>query len=446
MKAYPKYKDSKIDWIKEIPDHWNVKKIKHACYVKGRVGWKGLKASEFLESGYAYLVTGSDFAEGNVDWASCYHIDKERYDEDPYIQLQDGDLLITKDGTIGKLAIVSGMDKPACLNSGIFVVRSVNDDLSTRYLFWILDSDMFTKFNEFTSYGSTIQHLYQNVFIEFSFIFPPIHEQDRIANFLDQNTAAIDILISQKQRLIELLQEEKTAVISTSVTQGLDRHVPRKPAGIPWLGDVPAHWEQIPIKHLLHKIIDTEHKTAPFYDDGDYFVCRTSNIRNGKLLMANARFTNLEGYKEWTKRGKPEEGDIVFTREAPAGEACIVPSEPALCLGQRTVLFKADHSVLDAQFGVYSIYGGAASKYIEQLSQGSTVAHFNMADIRNIPMLIPLISEQKEIVEFLSYKTAQIDQTITQTKAQITLLREYRTSLISQVVTGKIDVRQEVVS
>lgn len=172
METINKYeinKDSGIEWIGEIPEHWVVKKIKHRCYVKGRVGWKGLKSSEFLKDGFSYLVTGTDFKNDTVDWDNCYHIDEERYNEDPYIQLQNEDLLITKDGTIGKLAVVTNLDKPACLNSGIFVVRSTNVDFSTRFLLWVLKSSTFSDFNGLTTYGSTIQHLYQNVFMEFAF-------------------------------------------------------------------------------------------------------------------------------------------------------------------------------------------------------------------------------------------------------------------------------------
>jgi type I restriction enzyme, S subunit len=173
MERYEKYKDSGVEWLGEIPEGWEKKKIKHKCYVKARVGWKGLKSSEFLTNGYAFLITGTDFKNDRIYWADCYHIDQDRYDEDPYIQLQNGDLLITKDGTIGKLAIVSGLEKPACLNSGVFVIRSLDKDLSTRYLFWVLKSISFSQFNEYTSYGSTIQHLYQNVFVEFW--FPALH-------------------------------------------------------------------------------------------------------------------------------------------------------------------------------------------------------------------------------------------------------------------------------
>lgn len=211
-------KESGVEWIGKIPVGWDVKKIKHGFYVKGRIGWKGLKSSEFLSEGFSYLVTGTDFKNGKVDWKGCYHIDKDRYEEDPYIQLRKNDLLITKDGSIGKLAIVDELDKPACLNSGIFVVRSINRDFTTKYLYWVLMSNIFAQFNDYTSYGSTIQHLYQNIFVEFSFGFPVMEEQILISNYLDKKTSQIDSLIEKETKRIELLKEYRQSLISNVVT------------------------------------------------------------------------------------------------------------------------------------------------------------------------------------------------------------------------------------
>lgn len=218
MNRYSEYGDSGIEWIGDIPTAWDVKKIKHGFYVKGRIGWKGLKSSEFLSDGFSYLVTGTDFKCGKIYWEGCHHIDKDRYEEDPYIQLHENDLLITKDGSIGKLAIVDELDKPACLNSGIFVVRSTNRNFTTKYLYWVLMSDIFAKFNDYTSYGSTIQHLYQNVFVEFSFGFPTAEEQILISKYLDKKTSKINSLIEKETKRIELLKEYRQSLISNVVT------------------------------------------------------------------------------------------------------------------------------------------------------------------------------------------------------------------------------------
>ena len=158
-------KDSGVEWIDKIPSNWNIVRLKNDCSLKGRIGWNGLRSEEFEKESYAYLVTGQDFVSSDIDWSKCYQINKKRYDEDPCIQLENGDLLITKDGTIGKIAKVSNMDKPACLNSGIFVLKQkTRKEFVQGYLYWSLYSDVLKELNQYTSTGRTILHLYQNVF------------------------------------------------------------------------------------------------------------------------------------------------------------------------------------------------------------------------------------------------------------------------------------------
>ena len=205
-----------------MPEHWRVKKIKHTTYLKARIGWKGLTSDEYQEEGYAYLVTGTDFSVKYINWGNCHYVDKNRYDDDPFIQLRNGDLLVTKDGTIGKLALVKGLNKPACLNSGVFLVRPENSYCITEYLYWVLGSDVFTVFQDLSSLGSTIQHLYQNVFEDFVFPIPPIQEQHNIASFLDRETSKIDTLIEKSRRSIGLIKERRSALISAAVTGKID--------------------------------------------------------------------------------------------------------------------------------------------------------------------------------------------------------------------------------
>ena len=153
-------KDSGVEWIDKIPSNWNIVRLKNDCSLKGRIGWNGLRSEEFEKESYAYLVTGQDFVSSDIDWSKCYQINKKRYDEDPCIQLENGDLLITKDGTIGKIAKVSNMDKPACLNSGIFVLKQkTRKEFVQGYLYWSLYSDLLKEFNSYTSTGTTMLHV-----------------------------------------------------------------------------------------------------------------------------------------------------------------------------------------------------------------------------------------------------------------------------------------------
>ena len=232
MQQYDSYKPSGVKWIGEIPSHWKVERLKINCTLKGRVGWKGLSSNEFKDTSYAYLVTGQDFDGSVIQWNKCYEIDKWRYDEDPFIQLQNGDLLVTKDGTIGKIAKVSDLDKPACLNSGIFVLKQRDNQFCQDYLYWTLVSSQLKDFTDYNSGGqTTIQHLYQNVFEDMPLIIPPLEEQERIAEYLERRCAEIDGIITKEEQAITLLDELKQTLISEAVTRGLDPTVPLPLAG-----------------------------------------------------------------------------------------------------------------------------------------------------------------------------------------------------------------------
>jgi len=154
-------KETGIAWIGSIPKSWNIATLKHTTYLKGRIGWQGLTTEEYLQDGDYLLVTGTDFDNGQIEWSRCAYVNNDRYEEDPYIQLKENDLLITKDGTIGKVAIVRRLPKPATLNSGIFITRPLHGQYRQDFLYWVLISDVFPEFISYSMVGTTINHLYQ---------------------------------------------------------------------------------------------------------------------------------------------------------------------------------------------------------------------------------------------------------------------------------------------
>ena len=214
-------KDSNVEWIGDIPEHWKTNKIKNMSYVKGRIGWHGLTSEEYSDEG-AYLVTGTDFKDGIVDWEHCNHISYERYKQDPNIHLKPGDLLITKDGTIGKLALVKDIPDKATLNSGIFLVRPLEDNYTNDYLYWILSSDIFVRFFDYIKTGATIAHLYQETFERFFFPYPNIDEQNLIVQYLNDNVSKIDLTLQKVEENIVLLEEYKTSLIHHAITGKID--------------------------------------------------------------------------------------------------------------------------------------------------------------------------------------------------------------------------------
>lgn len=210
-------KDSGIEWIGKIPKEWEVNKIKRMCYLKGRIGWQGLKASEFIEDG-PYLVTGTDFKNGRVEWESCYHISNERFVEAPEIHLKKDDLLITKDGTIGKLAYIDFLPGPTSLNSHLLLIRPTNNQCLNKFLFWMFSSSIFKFYTGLAQGGSIMESLSQKKIGEFSIPLPQLQEQQAIADFLDEKCSKIDQTIEQKQTLIKQLEEYKQSLIYECVT------------------------------------------------------------------------------------------------------------------------------------------------------------------------------------------------------------------------------------
>lgn len=441
MQQYDQYKDSGIEWIGNIPAHWEVKKIKHECYVKARVGWKGLKSTEFLSTGYSYLVTGSDFINNEVEWQKCYHIDKKRYNEDPYIQLKEKDLLITKDGTIGKLAIVSNLDKPACLNSGIFVVRALAKSLNTYFLFWVLKSKSFIQYNDLTKYGSTIQHLYQNVFVEFSFPLPPPKEQTAIANYLDRKTAAIDQLIANKKRLIELYKEEKAAVINQAVTKGINPNAPMKDSSIKWLGDIPAHWEVKKLKYFSKIILG---KMLTSKDKGGYYLkpyLRAANIDWIKVKIEDVKkmwFSEQELIKYKLKKN-----DLLVSEGGEVGRTCIWNEELEECYLQNSVHKITVDSNSNPIYYLYHFLVNGNKGVFDFITNRISIAHLTVEKLKEIKFITPSLSEQTQIVQYIQKETQRLDAKIQEAQAAIRLYTEYRAALISEVVTGQLKVTDE---
>lgn len=175
-------------------DWQNFNLMKHSR-IKARIGWQGLKKSEYLDGGYALLVTGTDFDNGRVQWDSCHYVTRSRYEQDRNIQIQNNDILITKDGSLGKAALVQGLNKPATLNSGIFVIRPVQDAYDPIFVYYILSSFVFKDFLDKLSAGSTIIHLYQKDIGKFDFLLPPtVEEQKVIASVLSETDNEIALL------------------------------------------------------------------------------------------------------------------------------------------------------------------------------------------------------------------------------------------------------------
>jgi len=205
---------------KKLPEfcgEWETLNMANDSVLKARIGWQGLTTAEYKRDGDYYLVTGTDFLNGKIEWNNCFFVDKQRYTQDKNIQLKIGDILLTKDGTIGKVGYVDRLPKPATLNSGVFVIRPKNDKYNPCFLFYILTSRIFDEFLAKLQAGSTISHLYQKDFVSFSFLAPSKEQQTAIATVLSDMDAEITKLEEKrdKARMIKegMMQELLTGRI-----------------------------------------------------------------------------------------------------------------------------------------------------------------------------------------------------------------------------------------
>lgn len=443
-------KPSGIDWIGEIPCSWNIKRIKYLAQLKGRIGWQGLTSDEYTDAG-PFLITGVDFSDGGINWESCVHITEERWAEAPEIHIKNGDLLITKDGTVGKVAIVENLQEKASLNSGVLLIKT-SDEYSKKFLYWVLLSEEFwTWFRLKNAGNSTIIHLYQNDFAEFSYTFPDITEQNAIADFLDKECAKIDSVAADLEKQVALLQQYKKSLITETVTKGLDKSVPMKDSGVEWIGEIPVGWELSRIKYLTdnhhpYPIGDGDHgmiKADDYLTEGIPYI-RVLNLTWGSgLNLENLVFISKE-MNSLIKNSELKPNDILIAKTgATIGKTAIVPdslpvSNTTSHVGKITLA-----NVHDAKYFYYVMTSSIVQKQIQDISaMQSTRPELGIEGLKNLILTVPPFDIQQHIARFLDDHCAKIDRVLHEKGKQLSVIKQHKKSLIYEYVTGKKRVKE----
>ena len=353
-------------------------------------------------------------------------------------RFEAGDVLLTIVGAIGRVAIL-GDDDPRAFQRSVAAITP-STSASSRYLAYVFQGSAFQE----QLAGVTRQSAQGGVYLgDLANMQIPVHPtavQDGVVTFLDAETARIDALVAKKQQMIELMTERRREFVARAVTVGLDEHEPTTMTGNPFAPMIPRSWSLQRLRHVALRIIDTAHKTAPVVPDGEYLVVRTSNVKNGQLVLDGARYTDEATWRDWTLQARPRPDDVMFTREAPAGEACLVPKGIPLCIGQRMVLIQVDQSLASGEWLVHSIYAGPAQQFVGLLSRSTTVAHLNMSDIPDMPVVVPPLDVQGRILDEIRAAISHQEGSTSLLMKQIHLLREYRRALITAAVTGEIDI------
>ena len=291
-----KFKDTEIG---RIPEEWKMYSIGKDCSVKARIGWQGLTTSEYLQTGHYGLITSTDLIEGKVNWDTCVFVSEERYKQDTNIIVKNGDVLVSKDGTIGKVAVVSNLQYPTTLNSGVFVIRTKNEKITQEGLGLVFISPYFKDFIKRLTAGSTIVHLYQKDIVNFTFPIPTLPEQHHIASAL----TSIDNLISSLGKLIE----KKKNIKQGAMQQLLTGKIRLKEFTEPWVyrkiseiattssGGTPSR--SIPNYYYgdIKWFTTTELKDNYLYDSVEHITREALNNSSAKMFSANTILMAMYG-------------------------------------------------------------------------------------------------------------------------------------------------------
>lgn len=309
--------------------------------------------------------------------------------------------------------------QPGKVSTAYTVIKPKNA-INPKFFRWLLKSSAFIQeLQTTTNQLRDGQSIRWSDFVKVPLPTPPLAEQRAIADYLDRETQKIDELITEQRSLIETLRERRQAVID-SVFGVKDANSRMYAACL--------------------DVVDCPHSTPEIDLDGEFEAVRTASIRNGSFRQGHGLRVSEATWRERNAGGAPRLGDVLFTREAPAGEACMVP-DINVCLGQRMVLLRVNQARADGRFIMWQIYSRIVQDYFRAHSNGSTVNNVRLPLLRGLPIWLPSVGEQRQVTAYLDDQTSRIDELISESEDLITLSQERRAALITAAVTGQIDVR-----
>lgn len=432
---YPAYRNTDLPWLAQIPAHWDVKRLKYVAIVnpsKTEISYlpKNLEVS-FLPMelvGEGTLTTDKTKTIEAVGQGFTY--------------FRDGDVVVAKitpSFENGKGSIADGLVNGIGFGTTELHVIRPSRKIDKRFLYYLTISYDFREIGTGMMQGTAGQKRVPDSFlIDYPVAFPPIPEQRTIAAYLDRQTAKIDALIAKKQRLLELLAEQRAALISRAVTKGLNPDVEMKDSGVAWLGQVPEHWEVNKIKYVAQlESGHTPRKSIPEYWENCTIPWVSLNdvgyIREHEFISETVNLISELGLAHSSARMLPK-GTVILSRDASVG-FCAILSQP-MATSQHFVNWICSRKL----FNEYLLLAlkWAMQQELKKLTMGSTVLTIGLPDVKSFTIPVPPIDEQEKIVLYVKTKKRYLDSIIAKTEKMIGHLHEYRAALISSAVTGKI--------
>jgi type I restriction enzyme S subunit len=429
LKPYPAYRESGLSWLGRVPAHWNVQ--------PHRALFEEIKERDHPNEQMLSVTITRGVIKQRELLADSSKKDSSKKDKSAYKLVCPGDIAYNKmrawQGAMGASEL-RGIISPA------YVVQRLRQANNARYFHYLFRTPGFAKEAERWSYGITsdMWSLRPEHFKAIYSPLPPVEEQAAIVRFLDHAIRRIDKAIRAKRKIIALLNEQKQAIVQRAVTRGLDPDAPLKDSGIPWLGRIPAHWDLSALRRYW-QVTDCKHLTVPFVRNG-IPLASVREVRGFSLSLDQAKRTTGDWYERLIEGGrKLRRGDLIYCRNVSVGSCALVETDDDLAMGQDVCLIRSFDQ--NQRYLNYLMHSPFMVRQLELLLVGSTFKRINISQIKALTVLVPPRREQDDICAFLDAETMRFNQAVSRIEREIALLREYRTRLIADVVTGKMDVR-----
>lgn len=445
LPRYPAYEDTGVPTLGLLPRHWTGQALKR---VVSRIeSGVSVNAHDEPVSGFGVgVLKTSCVYSGRFDAAENKAVVDEELDR-VACPVRAGTLIVSRMNTpalVGAAGLVSTSADNLFLPDRLWQVDFV--DANPAFAHYWTASPSYRAQVEMACAGTSasMQNLSQQDFLRFVLPLPPLEEQAAIAQFLDRESAKIDALIAEQEKLIALLAEKRQATVSHAVTRGLDPSVQMKDSGVPWIGEVPAHWEVAPLKRFW-SVADCKHLTAEFVDDG-YPLASIREVQSRYVALDEAKRTTEHFYVQLIEGDrKPLPGDLIFSRNATVGEVAQVPEEhPAFAMGQDVCLLRRLDASASPDYLQDVLRSGVVVVQLKNIMVGSTFKRVNVEEIRSLTVPMPPPDEQHQIAAFLNNERVQFEALENDAVRSVSLLRERRSALITAAVTGQIDVRNAI--
>lgn len=421
-----------------IPSHWNTSRLDRVATVNARIGWKALTAAEYQDEGYAFLAT-PNIKNTEIDFENVNFISEFRYRESPELQLTKGDVLLTKDGfTLGTVNLVRELPRPTTVNGSIAVLRPFA--INPGFLRYVIAGSVTQGHIQSVKDGMDVLHLFQRDIKKLPVPFPPIEEQQRIANFLDAEIARMDRLVAAQRRLLATLSERRAAGVGDAISGA--HHTERRSAGLAWVDTLPAHWQEVRLG--LIAAMGSGHTPSrshpewwtdcqiPWITTGE--VSQVRDDRREEIYETREKISEL-GLANSSATLHPA-GTVVLCRTASAGYSAVMGADMAT--SQDFVTWTCGPR-LDPYYLLWCLRA-MRQDLLGRLAMGSTHKTIYVPDLQMLRIPFPDIAEQRMIVEQIRQQNRYIDRLADNVQRQLLLLAERRRALITAAVTGQVDV------